>query len=415
MPSRRPAHTTDTPLTLTRRSTLLGAVGASAAALLGACTEQRNDGNSSGGNGSGGDGSGGDGSGGDGSGGDGSGGDGSGGDGSGGAGGDAGQRCLGDEALFVELTATMEAAITAGTLDGAGLLLCDANGVCYQRSFGIDTDDTAHLLASATKLASTTAMMTLVDDGSITLDDSIDSYLPLFGPSRGAITIRQLLNQTHGLPFSNAAIALPGEDNGLTLEQAVDQIAQDDWLLAAPGTLHYYRPAVAYHIAGRIAEVVTGKPWAALFAERVGGPLNMATFDYGDTLNPRVGGGGKATLTDYGNLLRMHLSQGTFDGAPVLSAALVAEMQQDQLNATPFRPSSWGATVGYGLSWWFDTVEDSAAMPLDARRISVPGAYGSVPWIDRARGYGGFLLVDDGLDASYAIYENIAAKIEAAA
>jgi CubicO group peptidase (beta-lactamase class C family) len=220
-----------------------------------------------------------------------------------------------------------------------GVLLCDAHGTFYTISLGGDEESSRHLLASATKLASATAVMSVVDDGTLSLDDPIGKYLPQFGPNRRGITIRQLLSQTHGLPGSNAAIAPPQVDNGLTLAQAVDRIALDDTLVFPPGSKHTYMPAVSYHIAGRIAEIVTGKTWAQLFEERVGGPLEMTGFSYGDTPNPRIGGGAKCALQDYGNLVQMHLAGGVFKGRRVLSAASVAEMQKDQLHGVPFTPA----------------------------------------------------------------------------
>jgi CubicO group peptidase (beta-lactamase class C family) len=273
-----------------------------------------------------------------------------------------------------------------------GILLCDAKGVFYEKSFGGDDASSRHLLASATKLASATAVMTLVDEGLVALDDPIGKYLPQFGPNRRKITIRQLLSQTHGMPGNHAAIAMPQQDNGLTLAEAVDRIAQDDTLVFPTGSKHTYQPAISYHIAGRIAEVVTGQSWAQLFEERVGGPLEMKGFSYGDTPNPRIGGGGKCTLRDYGNLVQMHVAGGTFKGRPVLSKASVAEMQKDQLGGLEFTPSrAWPEAVGYGLTWWFYSLDDSG----EPRLLTVPGAWGSTPWIDRALGYGGFLLVEE--------------------
>ncbi|HWC76949.1 MAG TPA: serine hydrolase domain-containing protein, partial [Blastocatellia bacterium] len=89
---------------------------------------------------------------------------------------------------WADVESRIKATIDNGTFDGAGLLLCTAEGTFYKKAFGADTTETTHLLASATKLASTTAIMTLVDDKLIKLDDPIRKYLPQFGSVRGAIT-----------------------------------------------------------------------------------------------------------------------------------------------------------------------------------------------------------------------------------
>lgn len=67
--------------------------------------------------------------------------------------------------------------------------------------------------------------------------------------------------------------------------------------------------------------------------------------------------------------------------------------------------------VGYGLSWWFTTA-DKLGKP---RLITVPGAWGATPWIDRKLGYGGFFLVDESvlrLRATQGFFLQLATKIE---
>ncbi len=170
-----------------------------------------------------------------------------------------------------------------------------------------------------------------------------------------------------------------------------------------PGTRFQYDPAVSYAILGRIAEVATTQPWNALFAERVGEPLAMDTFSYGPGQNPRVGGGAVAGLDDYANLLRMHLRDGEFDGTQVLSEDAVREMQQDQLAGVPFTPPLRKQEYGYGLSWWFDAIDQAGA----ATQVSVPGGRGAIPWIDLQHRYGAFLLLAQDTPTGVAVYERV--------
>ncbi|MGH9847673.1 MAG: serine hydrolase [Blastocatellia bacterium] len=202
---------------------------------------------------------------------------------------------------FSEIDRRLKETIDTGVFEGIGLLLCTSDKTLYKKAFGADTTETTHLLASATKLASATTVMTLVHDKLIKLDDPIKKYLPQFGPVRGKITIRQLLAQTHGMAAGHPSIPAPQQDNGITLEESVNQIAKDDSVQFPTGSKQEYQPAVSYHIMGRIAEVVTRQDWATLFEKRVAGPLEMKTFSYGKTKNPRIGGGAKCALQDYGN------------------------------------------------------------------------------------------------------------------
>ncbi|MCI0750107.1 MAG: beta-lactamase family protein [Nevskiales bacterium] len=297
--------------------------------------------------------------------------------------------------------------VDADKLEGIGLVLFTRDKVFYRKGFGTDTPETTHLIASATKLASCTCLMTLVDDGLISLEDPIRTFLPQFGSKRGPITIRQLMSQTHGIPANHPSIPQPGKDDTdstMTLEKSVNEIAKDDRVQYPPGSKHHYQPAVAYHIAGRIAEVVTKEEWATLFKKRLGDPCEMAHFTYGKTRNPRIGGGAGCDLQDYTNLLQMHMGLGVFKGRRVLSEKMVNEMRADQLHGTPFTPPN-GIHVasGYGLSWWFNMTEKDGT----AVQTSVPGAYGPIPWINWKLGYGGFFNLQKSLAVSMQIYQDI--------
>ncbi len=305
---------------------------------------------------------------------------------------------------FSEIERRLKETIDQGVFTGIGLLLCTSRKTLYKAAFGADTTETTHLLASATKLASSTTLMTLVDDKLIELDQPINKYLPKFGAVRGSITIRQLLAQTHGMPALHPCIPAPQQDNGMTLDECVNEIARDDSVRYTPGSKQEYQPAISYHIMGRIAEVVTRHDWATLFEERVAGPLEMKTFSYGQTKNPRIGGGARCALQDYGNMLQMHLAGGVFKGRRVLSGALVAEMQKDQSRGAPFTPGRGARQqYGYGLTWWFDLLDERR----QAIQFSVGGAYGAIPWLNRKARYGGFLLVEKRLPEAWKLYSEL--------
>ncbi len=309
-----------------------------------------------------------------------------------------------EEPDFSAIDRRLKATIDDKVFEGVGLLLCTAETTLYKKAFGNDTTETTHLLASATKIASATTMMTLVDEKLIQLDDPIKKHLPQFGKVRGAITIRQLLAQTHGMPANHRSIPAPQRDNGMTLEEAVNEIAKDDSVDFEPGSKQVYQPGISYHIMGRIAEVVTKQDWATLFEKRVAGPLEMKTFTYGKTKNPRIGGGAKCGLQDYGNLLQMYLAGGVFKGRRVLSEALVVEMEKDQSHGAPFTPVRVKPNPkGYGLTWWFDLLNEKK----EPVQFSCAGAYGAIPWLNRKAGYGAFLLVEKRLPEAWKLYSEL--------
>ncbi|WP_417388250.1 serine hydrolase domain-containing protein [Gimesia sp.] len=147
--------------------------------------------------------------------------------------------------------------------------------------------DAMFWIASQSKGMTATAVMMLVDEGKISLDDPVEKYLPEFKgqmviaekddnhvllrkPSH-PITIREVLSHVSGLPFKSA-IEVPVLD-GLPLEAAVRSYAMTP-LQTEPGT-HYQYSNAGINTAARIIEVVTGKKYEDFMQERLFDPLGM--------------------------------------------------------------------------------------------------------------------------------------------
>jgi CubicO group peptidase (beta-lactamase class C family) len=310
---------------------------------------------------------------------------------------------------WTAVRARLESAVHEGQAPGLGLLVSNAHDVVFAEAFGTYTLQTVAYIASATKVPTVSAILTLVDDGQLSLDDQVSRYLPTFGGEKAQITIRQCLSHTSGLPGQHDSLPVPWKDNGLSLSEAVDQIAQTP-LVAKPGSKFLYG-GTSYQVAGRVAEVVTGQSWAQLFQERIAGPLEMTSFTYGESANPRLGGGAACGLQDYGNLLKMHLAGGIFRGRRVLSAASVARMQQSQLGEIPFEAKAVTRIkpeVGYGLGWWIDQVDAQGGVV----QVSDAGVYGCIPWMNLANSYAAFLFMNKRLTDGVAIYDDLLPLVE---
>jgi CubicO group peptidase (beta-lactamase class C family) len=151
------------------------------------------------------------------------------------------------------------------------------------------TRDTVFWLASASKPFQATAVMMLVDEGKIGLDDPVTKYLPRFRPrittrSGGKetlrepahpITIRMLLNHTHGLSPNYWPDAPP--DDSVPLKRWVDELLTRP-LLHEPGTVFRYSDAGS-NVSSRIVEVVSGEPFEKFLEERLLSPLGMKGYD----------------------------------------------------------------------------------------------------------------------------------------
>jgi CubicO group peptidase (beta-lactamase class C family) len=150
---------------------------------------------------------------------------------------------------------------------------------------------------SNTKIVVTCAIMLLMEQGAIDLDDPIEKFLPQLGhrkvlkpgassladvePAASPITIRQLLTHTAGLSygiFDPGTVLFKGYNearvlNPLTpLADMIDRLA-DLPLSFHPGTSWEY--SVATDVLGRVVEIVSGKPLDVFFKKRIFDPLGM--------------------------------------------------------------------------------------------------------------------------------------------
>ena len=174
--------------------------------------------------------------------------------------------------------AIVEGGIRRGAYPGAVLVLGRHDTVLYARGYGHltwsetsavpDPDHTIWDLASLTKVvATTTALMLLVERGRVALDTPAAHYLPEFrAPGTGVITVRQLLSHTSGLraylPLHSLA---PSRDSALCLVYAERPIAR-------PGDRVIYSDLNAI-VLGELVHRVAGVPLDTLTARELAGPL----------------------------------------------------------------------------------------------------------------------------------------------
>jgi len=292
---------------------------------------------------------------------------------------------------FSGVESSIQAKIDAGAFPGASLMLFKDGETIYEHHFGTFGPTTTVPIASSSKWLSGAVIMSLVDDGVISLDDTVSEYLPDWTGEKGTITIRQLFSHTSGLADSNACLG----DGSVTMAQCVDAI-RDVGLVAPPGSQFYYGGA-SMQVAGRIAEVATGQTWAQIFNERIISPLGLASTFYWPPSNPQVAGGVISRLADYAKFLQMSLAGGTFGSQQVLSTAAIGEMEEDQTNGAPIVYTPHPDSRRYGIGLWRDEVSGTG----QAIQVSSQGKFGMSPWVDRDRRYFGIFFVQDELADVY--------------
>jgi CubicO group peptidase (beta-lactamase class C family) len=147
------------------------------------------------------------------------------------------------------------------------------------------TRETIFDLASLTKpLATTTALLWLVADGAVSLDDPVAKHLPLFAErDKDAVTVRHLLTHSSGLKPWRAFHELLLERERKTGERILGTQTGRDWVLERilrsslvhePGAAAVYGD-LDFIVLGALVEAVARQPLDRFCSERVFGPLGL--------------------------------------------------------------------------------------------------------------------------------------------
>ena len=152
-------------------------------------------------------------------------------------------------------------------------LLFEAVGYCeITPEKRLATKSTPYDLASLTKvIATTTAIMLLVEENHIDLDAPVSHYLPI--PAFAKITVRQCLQHTTGL-----SVGRPLYKECTSLNEMLQRYAEDT-LSWPPGTRRRYSD-VEFMILGKVVELVARESLDAFCQRRIFKPLEMTRTGY---------------------------------------------------------------------------------------------------------------------------------------
>jgi len=343
-----------------------------------------------------------------------------------------------------------QSAVDAGEIPGVVAAVTNRERVLYLEAFGKQdagknvsmANDTIFRIASMTKPVTSVAIMMLVQEGKVRLDDPAGHYVPSLNgreviasfddkdgnattrPARQPITVRHLLAHTSGLayPFTSATV--------VAIQEKKKQEPRDQPLLFDPGTRWHYSPATA--VLGDIVEKVSGESIEAFYQQRMFGPLEMVDTSYRlppekearlvtihrreasalmETPNPaayaptvRGDGGLVSTAADYARFVQMLLNQGSWRGKRLLTAQSVRQMTSNQIGALTVgempavlpRTSAafpFGAgTDKFGLGFQITMTDGAAAHERSAGSYTWGGINNTHFWVDPRNGVGAIYL-----------------------
>ena len=297
-------------------------------------------------------------------------------------------------------------AMTPDPIDDYVFQLRVDNVTVFSSHAGDLQPNSAIFVASASKALAATAMLTLVRDGLLDLDEPVGTYLDTvvdWPDDKADITTRMLLNHTSGLSNDLACIADPESD----LRGCV-QIIADTPLDSVPGRTFSYG-GNSYQVAGLVAEILSGLDFNGFFVQQVALPLDMPQTRFFGT-NPRVAGGATTSAPDYLSFMQMLLDEGRVGGQAFLPVELARQVQSSQIRRLPRRQLPPGAGAyfdGYALGWWH-TRDNALGNLSKGPEISDPGLFGTVPWMDFDQRYTAILLLrDEGVNVGVQTWEEL--------
>lgn len=278
-----------------------------------------------------------------------------------------------------EIDSLLQRAIQQGTVPGVVAIVANKDRVLYHNAFGLMDvakrrpieKDSIFRIASMTKPVTSVAVMMLVEQGKLSLDDPVAKYIPaLKSPdvitsfnkadasytakkSSKDIAIRHLLTNTSGFAygFSN--------DTVNRLQQKTGKQPEELPLLYEPGSRWTYSGSTK--VLGQVVERITGSRLDEFFNARLFGPLELQDTSYSvpagktdrvvtthqrnngvlaenpnpATLQAPVAGDGGlfSTASDYVRFLQMFLNDGKWRGTTLLRKESIQSMTRNQIGS----------------------------------------------------------------------------------
>ena len=294
-------------------------------------------------------------------------------------------------AVFRNLTDRGSPGLAVLVRENGRTLLEQGYGVTDLQSRNAIDWQTNFRLASCTKQFTAIAIMLLVHDGKLRYDEPVTDVFPEFPDYGRAITIRNLLSHTSGLPDYEALMEQNSDAHARWTENRQIQDAEVLHLLEtqkrgkfAPGTQWSYSNS-GYVLLGLVVAKVSGKPFEDFLGEQIFAPLGMShTLAYvkgKNTVPNRAYGYSKegngfietdqsptsATLGDggvYSNLedlakwddaLRLHRLLSAREMQPALTPVKLADGSVPTWSSDPDdRNPQAGKPVSYGFGWFLD-------------------------------------------------------------
>ena len=282
------------------------------------------------------------------------------------------------------------------------------------------TDTSIFRLASMTKPITAIAALILVDRGLLSLNDSVDKYIPEFknieitssnssNKPKKLPSIKSLLNHTSGIGCDANKLATMTANDKKTLDSSIAFYIKNG-LDFEPESQQQYSPTGAFDVLAKIIEIVSGKDYLSFLKTEIFEPCGMQDTTFVPTAEQEermvamhtrkdgenavsamlagcvfenfpsthyLGGAGLvSTLSDYGKFAKMLLNKGKTEKGRILR-----EETFDLLCTPQVSKKIMPGDVRWGLGVRVIT-GDGYPYSLPVGSFGWSGAYGTHFWID---------------------------------
>jgi CubicO group peptidase (beta-lactamase class C family) len=323
-----------------------------------------------------------------------------------------------DATKLAAIHPAMEEAVKAKQAAGIVTLVMENGKVVHHDAAGMADiakgrameKDALFWIASMTKSINGTAVMVLVDEGKLSLDEPASKWLPELGKVKLAdgsapekpITLRMLLSHTAGIAFPRRAPS----DGAISLKAYVTSLLKTP-LAFQPGSSYEY--GFGPTVAGRIIELASGMKYDAFLRAKIFAPLGMkdtmfnpddahrariartykmddethelvpgynpfVTSDASVTHMPEPAGGLFSTAADMGRFYSMIANGGELDGVRILTEKSVKDM------TTPV--TAGGKQLNYACGWQVNTETQRVNSQMPVGSFGHGGAFATNGCLD---------------------------------
>ena len=284
---------------------------------------------------------------------------------------------------YAAISRDIEREIAAGRADGVAVALTCKGKVIWERGFGwadkekkiAVTPDTPFSLASVTKSFTTTALMTMVATGKISLDTPANDYLgvaKIWGDAGdpAKVTLRALASHSAGLP--GTFVIYP--EGGVEKQPSMDEVIRDYAFLVTPPGERFHYSNVGMGIVAHIVARVSGRDFGTYLHDQVLAPLGLSHSFFDTDLSRRgemaqrydntgrafafyvtsTPGTGElyASVHDVARFAMFHLKDHLADQKPIITDEEIDQLHQPVIHVLADR--------SYGLGWMVGRAADGS-------------------------------------------------------